>query len=249
MLGEYILPISLSLLIGTVLTFSIVLGLEEWKTESSKEIKKQKIISFSTVIPNIILYLFIAPYWGLIYLNIENIALFEINNLFLAAPLALVLCDFSYYWEHRAAHKFTLLWKLYHGTHHTAVAYNIPLAYRVNGLNLFITPVFYTPWILMGIEPILIIGMHLFVFHYQGWLHTKLIGEMSKFDRWFNSPANHRMHHSADSKHQDVNFAAVFMLWDKIFGTYKEPENNLRYGIKGITKDDSFIEVYTSPWK
>ncbi|MCF6226056.1 MAG: sterol desaturase family protein [Xanthomonadales bacterium] len=249
MLDGYILQLSLSLLIGAVITFAIVLGLEEWKIGSSKDIKKQKFISISTVIPNILLYFLVTPYWGLVYLNLEQYALFQITNLFWAVPLALIMCDFSYYWEHRAAHKFTFLWKLYHGTHHTGIDFNIPLAYRVNGLNLLIAPIFYLPWILIGIEPILIIGMQLFVFHFQGWLHTNLIGEMTKFDRWFNSPANHRMHHSADIKHKDVNFAAIFMLWDKIFGTCIKPEGNLRYGINEITSDNSYIKVYTNPWK
>ncbi len=57
------------------------------------------------------------------------------------------------------------------------------------------------------------------------------------------------MHHSKNGKHKDVNFAAVFMVWDYLFGTYKAPEQNLQFGIKGRDTDDSYIGVYTDLWK
>jgi sterol desaturase/sphingolipid hydroxylase (fatty acid hydroxylase superfamily) len=245
-LYKYILPLSFSFLIGVVVTFALFLGFKEWKiSKANKALKQQKLISLSTIIPNILIYMVVAPYWHWLYFYMQQYAFFQIQSIIISIPLALILCDFSYYWEHRTAHKVTTLWKLYHGTHHTGISYNIPLAYRVNGLNMLVAPLFYLPWLLLGFHPLIILGFQLFVFHYQGWLHTNLIGRIPAMDKWFNTPANHRMHHCNDPQHKDVNFAAVFMLWDHLFGTYKSPEDNLHYGIKGRDSDDSFIGVYT----
>ena len=245
MLEKHLLPLSLSLLIAIVVTFALFLGLKEWeisKTTNNNALKKQKLISVSTIIPNILMYILLAPYWSLIYFNLKQYVVFEIHSYYLSIPLALILCDFSYYCEHRIAHKSTFLWKLYHGTHHTAINYNIPVAYRVNALNFLIAPLFYLPWVILGIEPILVIGMQLFVFHYQGWVHTNLIGKL-RYDKYFNTPANHRMHHSI--KNNNVNFSAIFMIWDHLFHTYQKPVSCTKYGIEDRNTDDSYIGIYT----
>ncbi len=241
----YLLSLVFSLLIGMFITFAIVLGIKEWQLEALDcNLKRQKMISLSTIVPNFLMYMITAPYWHVIYQSVGQYAIFDIDGVLFAMPLALIACDLSYYWEHRIAHKLPLLWKLYHGTHHTAISYNIPLAYRVNALNMLIAPWFYMPWILLGLEPLMVLGFQLFVFHYQGWIHTNLIGEIKGFDKWFNSPANHRMHHSRDDRHQNVNFSAVFMVWDRIFGTYMSPESNVKYGLSGRDADDDYQGIY-----
>ncbi len=239
-----------SVLIGLVITLAILLGIMEWQqNKQCAALKKQKLISLSTILPNFIVYLLTASYWHGVYQFIVQYQLLEINGVLISLFLSLVFCDFSYYWEHRMAHKISFLWKLYHGTHHTGTDYNIPLAYRVNALNMLIAPLFYLPWILVGIDPLIVLGFQLFVFHYQGWLHTNLIGEIKGFDRWFNSPANHRMHHSIYHQEPNVNFGAVFMLWDKLFGTYFSPKSDLIYGINGRKVDDSYLGIYFDLWR
>jgi len=37
-------------------------------------------------------------------------------------------------------------------------------------------------------------------------------------------PQTHRIHHSKLPEHIDKNFAAIFPLWDVIFGTYYHPK-------------------------
>ena len=45
------------------------------------------------------------------------------------------------------------------------------------------------------------------------------------------SPAFHEIHHSVDTRHRDSNFGGVLTIWDKLFGTYVKPTNNLKFGI------------------
>ncbi|WP_164503669.1 sterol desaturase family protein [Pleionea sediminis] len=233
----------MSLIIGLIITAAIILGLIEWLR--NKKLSKQNLISISTIPPNIVIYLVVAPYWEALYLWLNDFAVYSVSNIFIAFPLSLLLCDFSYYCEHRFAHKIPFLWRLYHGTHHTGQQFDIPLAFRVNGLNLFIAPLFYLPWLLLGIEPLVLLSAQLFVFHYQGWLHTELIGPNKVFDAIFNTPANHRVHHS---KHHHGNFGGLFVIWDKLLGTYISPMDSIDYGLAGRTEDNSYLGIYADLW-
>lgn len=46
-----------------------------------------------------------------------------------------------------------------------------------------------------------------------------------------NTPSHHRVHHGRDPKYIDQNYAGVFIIWDKMFGTFQEEEERPTYGI------------------
>lgn len=236
--------LAIGIFLSLEITLGIYLGFLEWQRKrltKNAKIKKQVLISLSTIPPQYIAYLLMAPLWAVLYQIIGNHSLFHWEYSWAAIPFAFIACDFSYYCEHRLAHKSTFLWRLYHGTHHTGTSYNIPLAYRVNGLNQLIAPLFYLPWVLLGVEPLLVISFQLIVFHYQAWLHTESIDRLPTFDFLMNSPANHRIHHS---KYHEANFGGVFMIWDHLFKTYHSPREDLAYGIKHKENDDSYSGIY-----
>ena len=55
----------------------------------------------------------------------------------------------------------------------------------------------------------------------QLWCHTEVIGRLPFLDRFLNTPSNHRVHHACDRAYADSNYGATFMLWDKLFGTFR----------------------------
>ncbi len=69
---------------------------------------------------------------------------------------------------------------------------------------------------------------------YQFWIHTEAIG---KLPRWFeavmNTPSHHRVHHATNAKYLDANYAGVFIVWDRMFGSFVEEDiaEKPRYGI------------------
>lgn len=191
----------------------------------------------------------LAPVWAVIYLAAEGFAPTSLPLSLITVLLALFLADFSYYWEHRCAHKVGLLWAVYHGVHHGSSALTIATAYRVSFLNQLLAPAFYLPWVLVGFDPIMVIAMQLFVFHYQAWVHTEMIGRLPLLDEWLNTPANHRMHHSRSNEHKDRNFGAVLMIWDRLFGTYVSPEVNLQYGVEAQFSPRSLLHSFLFPWR
>ena len=194
-------------------------------------------------------YVVLAPWWALVYQQVAATTTRELSVTLASLAMAFVACDLSYYVEHRCAHRFRILWRMYHGTHHTSDLYNIPLAYRVNFVNQFFAPIFYLPWLLLGVEPVVVLGFQLFVFHYQAWIHTESVGRLGILDRLINTPANHRMHHSSDPAHQAVNIGGVTMLWDHLFKTYCQPQDDVSYGIADTPATSTYAGIYVDPWR
>jgi alkylglycerol monooxygenase len=61
--------------------------------------------------------------------------------------------------------------------------------------------------------------IHLFA---QFWYHTRLIGKMGFLEKILMTPSHHRVHHAINDIYIDKNFSAIFILWDKWFGTFQE---------------------------
>ena len=44
------------------------------------------------------------------------------------------------------------------------------------------------------------------------------------------TPSHHRVHHGTDAGYVDRNFAAMFIVWDRWFGTFTPETTEPRYG-------------------
>ncbi|MGI9270717.1 MAG: sterol desaturase family protein [Woeseiaceae bacterium] len=249
---ELSLRIVLSALIGLAITAGVSIAIWEYNDRArltkSYSLQSMK-LSLSALGPNVMTFLVLAPYWTLVYQQVGAFAprSLEIGGASLLA--AFVACDLSYYVEHRFGHKFKILWRLHHGTHHHSDLYNVPLAYRVSFLTQFTAPLFYIPWLLLGFHPLLIVGFQIFVLHYQAWIHTERIGRLGVLDRLVNTPAVHRMHHSSDPAHQAVNLGGVTMLWDHLLNTYCAPQDDVNYGVAGKPATTTYTGIYSDPWR
>jgi sterol desaturase/sphingolipid hydroxylase (fatty acid hydroxylase superfamily) len=149
---------------------------------------------------------------------------------FLATLLAV---EFVYYWKHRTEHQSRLYWA-YHSVHHSSQEYNLSTAIRLPWLGYFLgSATFYAPMVLLGFNPLLIIISRQIVLLYQFWIHTDKIGSMGWFDKIFNSPSNHRVHHASNTTYLDKNHGGILIIWDRMFGTYaaERPEEPVVYGL------------------
>lgn len=137
--------------------------------------------------------------------------------------LALVFYDFLYYWNHRLGHTVAVLWAA-HVVHHQSQDYNLSTALRQPGTYPLLGWVFYLPMALAGVPPLVFVVVGLIDLLYQFWIHTEQVGRLGRFDRWFASPSNHRVHHAVNDRYVDKNYGGILMLWDHLFGTF-EPED------------------------
>ena len=148
--------------------------------------------------------------------------------------LALLAQDFIYYWKHRAAHLIRWFWSA-HIVHHSSEHYNLSTALRQPWNNHFTGHVLLSsPLILIGFHPLLIGFVASLNLLYQFWIHTEAIDKCPKwFEAIFNTPSHHRVHHATNPRYLDSNFAGIFIIWDKIFGTFVPELGNeeISYGV------------------
>ncbi len=159
---------------------------------------------------------------------------FGIDGIALAAWAAVFLIDdLAYYWLHRYSHEVNILWAG-HVVHHSSEEYNLTVALRQSSLHGLMSWVFYLPLALLGIPVVMWVVCHGLNLIYQFWIHTR---EIDRLPRWLeaflNTPSHHRVHHGVNPQYQDKNYAGVFIIWDRLFGTF-EPE--VEEPVYGITK-------------
>ena len=198
-----------------------------------------------------------------LFAALHQLRLFEIGWAWWAWGLCFVLDDLAYYWFHRTAHRVRWFWAS-HVNHHSSQHYNLSTALRQTWTGtIALGFVFRLPLLLIGFPPAMILfcaGLNLI---YQFWFHTEAI---NKCPRWFeavmNTPSHHRVHHATNPVYLDRNYAGVFIVWDKLFGTFQTEleSETIRYGVVkqlgsfnllwvafhewiGIARD-----VWTAPW-
>ena len=169
-----------------------------------------------------------------LYMGLWEFRLFDVPWTWWAFALCFVLDDLKYYWVHRFGHRVRWFWAS-HVNHHSSQHYNLSTALRQTWTGfLTLGFVFALPLVLLGFHPAMIAICGGFNLIYQFWIHTEAIDRMPRwFEAVMNTPSHHRVHHATNPRYLDRNYAGVFIVWDKLFGTF-EPEvrgEKIRYGI------------------
>lgn len=219
------------LLIGAaILVIEIVKGLFEKSFRGRGHL--DMVASISTQIPSVLIETFVLSlaYLGYVAFS-ETYVTWTLPVTAGTLALAILVCDFVYYWEHRIAHEVRLFWTQ-HAVHHSSRHMNASVAVRFGPLEGVISALFHLPLVLLGFPPSLIFSGIIIVLAYQAWIHTELIGKLGILDEFLNTPSNHRVHHGCDDKYIDKNYGGILIIWDRIFGTFQREEERPNYGLK-----------------
>ncbi len=148
--------------------------------------------------------------------------------------VGLVFYDFCCYWHHRFGHTIALFWAA-HVVHHQSEDYNLSTAPRQTSSGWIGGWAFYLPMALLGFPPLVFGVVALIDLLYQYWVHTQQIGKLGWFDRWFCAPSNHRVHHAVNDPYLDKNYGGIFIVRDRMFGSYAEEDDAVPcvYGTRG----------------
>lgn len=144
--------------------------------------------------------------------------------------LCFVVVDLAYYWSHRLSHEINLFWTG-HVVHHQSEEYNLSVALRQGAFQKVLMLWVYLPLAVIGFPPtwlLLSLGINLL---YQFWIHTEMVNKMGVLEYILNTPSHHRVHHGRNPKYIDKNHAGVLIVWDRLFGTFKEEEERPIYGV------------------
>lgn len=168
-----------------------------------------------------------------------------------------VLVDLCYYFSHRYAHEINILWAG-HVVHHSSEEYNLPVALRQSALHGLMSWVFYVPLALLGVPWRMFVACNAINLVYQFWIHTRAVGTMGRLTEWvMNTPSHHRVHHGVNPKYQDKNYAGVFIVFDRLFGTFVQEEDEPVYGITKPLKSWNplwanvhvFVQIAKDAWR
>jgi sterol desaturase/sphingolipid hydroxylase (fatty acid hydroxylase superfamily) len=141
--------------------------------------------------------------------------------------------DLTYYWFHRVSHRCRFWWAA-HINHHSSQHYNLSTALRQTWTGGLFEWALWLPLTLIGFPPALVVFQRGVSLVYQFWIHTEAVGRLPFWiEAVMNTPSHHRVHHATNPRYLDRNYAGVFILWDRLFGTFvaEAPEDPCRYGI------------------
>ncbi|CAD5204002.1 sterol desaturase family protein [Pseudomonas sp. FEN] len=165
---------------------------------------------------------------------LRHLALFELSA---QKPwvwvFAFVAYDFCYYWLHRMGHERNILWAA-HSVHHQSEDYNLSTALRQTSTGFLLSWIFYLPLAVLGVPLVVFISVASLNLLYQFWVHTRHVPKLGWFEWFFVTPSNHRAHHAQNALYMDRNYGGVFILWDRLFGSFQE-EDEREPVIFGVT--------------
>ena len=150
------------------------------------------------------------------------VAAVQMTLLFL---LSLFVADFFQYWAHRAYHRFPLLWR-FHAVHHAPRDLDV--------LHKFEHPVEAVfSWFLIAAPANLLIAgteahqlslVAAFFLVRDDIIHTRAPINFGPFGRVLVDNRYHFIHHGRAARHYNCNFAGIFPIIDRLFGTQVKPE-------------------------
>jgi sterol desaturase/sphingolipid hydroxylase (fatty acid hydroxylase superfamily) len=138
--------------------------------------------------------------------------------------------DLCYYAFHRAHHEVRFLWAA-HVNHHSSQRYNLSTALRQSWTTPFTGPIFWMPLALVGFSPAMVITAQAWSLLYQFGLHTEAVRTLGPLEWIFNTPSHHRVHHGTNVEYLDRNHAGIFIIWDRLFGTFEPERARVAYGL------------------
>jgi sterol desaturase/sphingolipid hydroxylase (fatty acid hydroxylase superfamily) len=138
--------------------------------------------------------------------------------------------DLLYYWFHRWSHEVSAGWAA-HAVHHQSEEYNLSVALRQGALQPAFSWVFYLPLALLGFPPSMFLAVSSFNTLYQFWIHTRLVGRLGPLEWVLNTPSHHRVHHARNPRYVDRNHGGTLIVWDRLFGTFREEADEPVYGV------------------
>ena len=162
--------------------------------------------------------------------------------------LTFILIDLVFYIYHRMSHRVRFLWTV-HMSHHSSEEMNFAVSFRQAWFGPISKIPFFMVLPILGLDPLMIAvaGVVSTLWGVVG--HTQIIGKLGPLEWVFNTPSHHRVHHGSNPEYIDKNYGNLFIIWDRIFGTF-EPENKpVEYGLVNNVNTFSPIKITFMGWE
>jgi sterol desaturase/sphingolipid hydroxylase (fatty acid hydroxylase superfamily) len=147
--------------------------------------------------------------------------------------------DLFAYVAHVLLHKMPFAWR-FHRVHHSDEAVDVTTAFRQHPGETVWRVLWQLPAIVLFGLPLWIVVVYLTVSAANAQLEHANIRLSERLDRGlrllFVTPDMHKVHHSRLQPETDSNYANIFSVWDRVFGTYTRRIDfgALRYGLDDL---------------
>lgn len=242
-IGDWFFVIAMAFLVFELIRYTVIKKLK-WSLVGDTVTNFITAAAFA-----VITFVLLAGLYLTAYFSAAQFALFDIPVNWATVLVCIVLADLAYYWEHRFLHRVNAGWAT-HSVHHSSPFFNISVAYRFGPLDGLWPIFFHIPLVLLGFNPFVVLFSEMFVLAFQTFLHTEAIKRLPRPIEWiFNTPSHHRVHHASNEKYLDANYAGMFIVWDRMFGTFAKEEETPVYGlVKPIPEINSPLRFLASPF-
>jgi sterol desaturase/sphingolipid hydroxylase (fatty acid hydroxylase superfamily) len=204
--------------------------------------------SLSMGVGNVLLHALTKGVFAVLLFGLYEHRLFDLGSSIGVWLLLIPAEDFCYYWFHRAHHEVRFLWAA-HVNHHSSTYYNLSTALRQSWTTPLTGPWFWAPLPLLGFHPFMIVTVQATSLIYQFWLHTEHIGRLGPLEWIFNTPSHHRVHHGRNLRYLDKNYAGVFIIWDRLFGTFAPETEAVDYGLTKNIQSHNPVHIAFHEWQ
>lgn len=160
--------------------------------------------------------------------------------------------DLLFWLEHYVDHSCRLFWAV-HVTHHSSPEYNLSTGFRSSVFMPVYKYFYFIPLVLLGFAPLDVMLMFSLTQIYGILVHTQYVKTMPAWIEYlFVTPSHHRVHHASNIPYLDKNMGMVFIVWDRLFGTFQKemPDEVPHYGItKPVAKPHHPVHIVTHEWQ
>jgi len=156
-------------------------------------------------------------------------------------PLYFLAGEFWHYIYHRMGHEVRILWAD-HSIHHSSRDYEFFTSWRLPPGTFAYKALTVVPMAMLGFAPLPFLLMSKGI-SFQTFIHTRRIGSLGWFDKFFCSPANHSIHHACNPQYIDKNYGGMTMIFDRLLGTFiLAGEEKVKFGItRDVGSHDPFV--------
>jgi sterol desaturase/sphingolipid hydroxylase (fatty acid hydroxylase superfamily) len=173
--------------------------------------------------------------------------LFDLGDAWWAWIAVVFAQDLCYYAFHRASHRVRLLWAA-HVNHHSSERFNLSTALRQSWTSPLVAPIFYLPLGLVGFSPAMVMTAQL-ISAIQFANHTEAIRSLGPLEWVLNTPSHHRVHHGSDARYLDKNFGGIFIIWDRLLGTFEPERERPHYGLTANIATYNPVRIAFHEWR
>ena len=186
----------------------------------------------------------------LLYLYLYQFRLITVNDLLPIWAIWLatfVMIDFVYYWYHRFSHRVRFMWAV-HMNHHSSEEMNFTVSLRQAWFGPITKVPFFIFMPLVGFDPIItaVAGVASTLWGVIG--HTQWIRRLGILEYILVTPSSHRVHHGSNECYIDRNYGNLLIIWDRLFGTFAEEIEPVKFGIRENVKTYNPIKITFMFW-